>query len=246
MTYCVGMLLDDGLVTLADTRTNAGVDHVSTFRKLHVWEVPGDRAMVLMSAGNLSVSQTVVNILNEGIADDEDDEEQAETLLTVGSMFKAAQLVGHAVQNVRETVGKALDAENSGFNASFILGGQIKGRELRLFQIYAEGNFIEATPDTPYFQIGETKYGKPILDRVLKGGTSLTEAVKLALLSMDSTLRSNISVGMPLDLAVYKRDALKFDLRRRIGEEDPYFSNLRALWSKSLQSAAADIPDMDW
>ena len=243
MTYCVGLLLDEGLVMLSDTRTNAGVDHISTYRKMKIWEVPDERVLILMSAGNLSISQTVVNLLNEGI---EDADGETETLMNVGSMFKAAQLVGQAVQRVRHMYGNALEAENSGFNVSLILGGQIKGRSLRLFHIYPEGNFIEAGKSTPFFQIGETKYGKPILDRVLHRSTTLADGMKLALISMDSTLRSNISVGLPLHLSLYERDSLKLALERTVEEGDAYFEILRTTWSKALQDAYRALPDPDW
>ncbi len=243
MTYCVGMLLSTGMVMLSDSRTNAGMDHISTFRKMHVWETPGERMIALMSAGNLSISQTVVSLLKEGIADSDG---TSETLLTVPSMFRAAQLVGAAVRQVHGMYGEALEAESRGFNVSLILGGQIAGRGLRLFQIYSAGNFIEATQETPYFQIGETKYGKPILDRVLHHDTPLTGAMKLALISMDSTVRSNTSVGLPLNLIVYERDALELTLNRTIREDDPYFNTIRRLWSNALHNAYVDLPEPDW
>ena len=239
MTYCIGMLLDKGMVMLADTRTNAGVDHVATFRKMHIWHREDERVIVLMSAGNLSLTQTVFSLLDEGIDVGEDEE----TLLSVSSMFGAARLVGKAVQQVREMYGKSLESEGTKFNGSFILGGQIRGRSMRLFQIYDAGNFIEATRETPFFQIGETKYGKPILDRVLNFDLSLKSGEKLALLSMDSTLRSNISVGLPLDLIVIERDTLRIVANRRIAEEDPYFDHLRNGWSTALQQAFQAIPD---
>ncbi|MEN3951294.1 proteasome-type protease [Iodidimonas sp. SYSU 1G8] len=243
MTYCVGMLLSSGLVMLSDSRTNAGMDHISTFRKMFVWEVPGERVITLMTAGNLSISQTVVNLLKERIAEGG---ESAETLLNATSMFRVAQLVGDAVGQARKMYGEALEAESRGFNVSLILGGQIKGRGLRLFQIYSAGNFIEATVETPYFQVGETKYGKPILDRVLNHNTPLTGAMKLALISMDSTLRSNTSVGAPLNLVVYERDALTLAMNRIIREDEPYFHTIRHMWSNALHNAYVDLPEPDW
>jgi putative proteasome-type protease len=243
VTYCVGMLLSSGLVMLSDSRTNAGMDHISTFRKMHVWEQPGDRVIALMSAGNLSISQTVVNLLKEKIAEAD---ESAETILNARTMFRVAQLVGGAVGEAREMYGEALEAQSSGFNVSLILGGQIRGRGLRLFQIYSAGNFIEATRETPFFQIGETKYGKPILDRVLSHDTPLTGAIKLGLISMDSTLRSNTSVGPPLNLVVYERDALRFTMNRTIREDEPYFNTIRHLWSTALHNAYVDLPEPDW
>jgi putative proteasome-type protease len=242
MTYCVGLDLMDGLVLLSDTRTNAGVDHISTFSKTYVFETPGERVVALLGAGNLSITQSVVNLLQEGIETDG----VVETPLTVKSMFRAAQLVGEAVRRVYRTDGDAMLAQNVSFDVSFLLGGQIKGRTMRLFQVYAAGNFIEATPDTPFLQIGEHKYGKPILDRAALYDTDLYDGVKLALVSMDSTLRSNLTVGMPIDLLVYRRDAIAFDLRRRITEDDAYFRMIRERWSEALREAYRAIPRPNW
>ncbi len=240
MTYCVGMLLEEGLVMVADSRTNAGVDHISTFAKMSRWEVPGERVLVMMTAGNLAVTQAVVNMVSEGVGEEE------ETLLTVPGMFAAARLVGRSLRGVWREDGEAMEAQGADFNAAIILGGQVQGRPLRLFQIYAAGNFIEATADTPYFQIGEAKYGKPILDRGLTATSSLTEGVKLALVSMDSTLRSNISVGLPIDLVVYERDALAITQNRRIEEGDPYFTRISERWSRALRTAFSRLPDPEW
>jgi putative proteasome-type protease len=242
MTYCVGLDLKDGLVLLSDTRTNAGVDNISTFSKMHVTEVPGERVIALLAAGNLAITQSVVNLLQEGI----DRDGAPETLLTVKSMFRAAQLVGEAVRRIYHIDGPAMQAQNVTFDISFLLGGQIKGRSMRLFQIYAAGNFIEATPDTPFLQVGEHKYGKPILDRAARYDTELYDGVKLALVSMDSTLRSNLTVGLPIDLLVYRRDALKVELRRRITEDDAYFAMIRERWSQALREAYRAIPRPDW
>jgi len=242
MTYCVGLYLKDGLVMLSDTRTNAGVDNVSIFSKMHTYEIAGERFLTVMSAGNLGVTQAVVNLLHEGI----DTGERIETLYTVPSMFRAAQLVGEAVRRVYRTDGPTLEAQSIKFDVSLLLGGQIKGRGMRLFQIYAAGNFIEATPDTPFLQIGETKYGKPILDRVLQYETDPRDGVKLVLVSMDSTLRSNLTVGMPIDLMVYRRDALRAEIRRRITDDDPYFRMIREGWSEALRDAYRAIPRPDW
>ena len=243
MTYCLGLQLDEGLVLLSDTRTNAGVDNVSVFRKMTVWQQPGERVIMLMTAGNLAVSQAVVNLLDEGLAGPDSD--TPETLLTVPSMFRAARLVGQAIRDVFEADGESLKAQDTSFNASMLLAG--KGRGMRLFQLYSAGNFIEATEDTPFFQIGEHKYGKPILDRGVNHATThLTDGIKLALISMDSTLRSNLSVGMPLDLAVYRRDSLKLEMNRRIDEDDPYFSMIRQRWSQALREASLGLPDPDW
>jgi putative proteasome-type protease len=242
MTYCVAMRLNRGLVFAADTRTNAGIDNVAQYRKLNVWRQPGDRVLVLLSAGNLAVTQSVISVLNEQIeaaAKDSDDP----TMLNVSSMYRAARMVGEAVREVRRADGPALEASKAGFAASFILGGQIGSELPRLFQIYAEGNFIEATDDTPFLQIGEHKYGKPILDRVARPDMRLGEAAKLILLSYDSTLRSNLSVGMPIDILVYERDSLDVSRERRIGQDDAYFRQLSSAWSEALRQSFAKIDE---
>lgn len=240
MTYCVAIQLNDGLVFLSDSRTHAGVDDIATFRKMFVWQ-PGDRVVVAMTAGNLAASQSVVTLLSEGVGDAGN-----ATLLTVPNMLEAARLVGAAIREVYRRDGEALRAQGTEFGVSFILGGQIGQSEMRLFQVYSAGNFIEATPDTPYFQMGETKYGKPIIDRIVRSTTTLKAAAKCALISMDSTLRSNISVGMPLDLAIYPRDSLKLQLVRHIEENDAYFNNLRQRWMDGLRKVFNGIPDPDW
>src|SRR5689334_7601817 len=242
MTYCLGLDLRDGLVLLSDTRTNAGVDHVSTFSKMHVVEIPGERVITLLSAGNLAVTQAVVNLVNEGI----ERTTGLETLANVPSMFRAAQLVGEAIRRVYVKDGETMEAQNVAFDVSFLLGGQIKGRHLRLFQLYSAGNFIEATPDTPYLQIGEHKYGKPILDRVVHADMALEDGVKVVLISMDSTLRSNLSVGLPIDLLVYRRDSLRVGLRRRLTEEDAYLRLVRDGWSSALREAYQRLPRPGW
>jgi putative proteasome-type protease len=244
MTYCVGLRLKDGLVMLADTRTNAGVDNIATFAKLHVFEKPGERMITLSTSGNLAITQSVVNQVTEGFESEVSG--KVESLYTVPSLFRAAQLVGEAIRRVFTTYGETMKQQNVGFEVVLLLGGQIKGHELRLFQIYAAGNFIEATEDTPFLQIGEHKYGKPILDRAARYDIDLRDAVKLALVSMDSTLRSNLTVGLPMDLVVYRRDALKIELRRRITEDDPYFRGLREQWSTALREAYKHIPMPDW
>jgi putative proteasome-type protease len=240
MTYCVAMLLNEGFVALADTRTHAGVDQIASFPKLHVWEQPGERTICLMSAGNLAIAQSVLNLLQEGIGHDH------QTLENVPTMFAAARLVGQAVREVHEYDAQALKEQGTEFNTSYILAGQIAGGRQRLFQVYSAGNFIEASTETPYFQIGETKYGKPIIDRVIRPETPLIEAAKCALISMDSTLRSNLSVGLPIDLAIYRRDALRLALRRRFDSQEPYFNDIRRRWSEGLRSVFQNIPDPDW
>jgi putative proteasome-type protease len=242
MTYCVAMRLNRGLVFAADTRTNAGIDNVAQYRKLHVWRKPGDRVLVLLSAGNLAVTQSVISVLNEQIEAAGKDSD-ASTLMTVSSMYRAARMIGDAVRDVRRADGPALEASKAGFAASFILGGQIGSELPRLFQIYAEGNFIEATDDTPFLQIGEHKYGKPILDRVARPDMRLGEAAKLILLSYDSTLRSNLSVGMPIDILVYERDSLDVSRERRIGQDDAYFRQLSSAWSEALRQSFAKIDE---
>lgn len=242
MTYCVGLLLDKGLVMAADTRTNAGVDNVGKFKKLFTWEYPGERVFVLLTAGNLAVTQAVISILNEAIAHPVDGEE---TLLTASTMFQAVRLVGDAIRKVKDTDQGYLTATGEAFAASFIFGGQVGAEAPRLFNIYAQGNFIEATPDTPFFQIGEHKYGKPILDRVARSDMELGEAAKMVLLSFDSTLRSNLSVGLPIDLLTYESGTLRIEHTKRIGLDDPYFKMLSAEWSKALRSAFANIEAFD-
>jgi putative proteasome-type protease len=242
MTYCVGLHLQDGLVLVSDTRTNAGVDNVSTFSKMHVVESPGERVLVLLTAGNLAVTQAVVNLLAEGIEVDGVNE----TLHDVPTMFRAAQLVGAAIRQVWRIDGASLQQQSIGFDVSILLGGQIRGKPARLFQIYAAGNFIEATPESPFLQIGEHKYGKPILDRAVKHGMPIEDGIKLALISMDSTLRSNMSVGLPVDLVVVHTDQQRIGLRRRILEDDDYFRMIRERWSAALREAYRSIPNPDW
>ncbi len=242
MTYCVGLHLREGLVLLSDTRTNAGVDNISTFGKMQVEEVPGDRVLALLSAGNLAITQAVWNRLQEGVPLGG----EMLTLRSVPNMFRAAQLVGQAVREVYAADGPTLSAQGVGFDISLMLGGQIAGGPPRLFLVYAAGNFIEATVDTPFLQIGEHEYGKPILDRALEFGTPLADGVKLVLVSIDSTLRSNLTVGLPIDLLVYRTDALAVGLRRRLTEEDPYFRMVQERWSASLREAYLRLPRPDW
>ena len=241
MTYCVGMLLQAGLVMLADSRTNAGVDHINTFRKLRVYERPGERCLVLMSAGNLAITQSLASTLDEVLRFDGD----SPGLLEVPTMFEAARHIGDVLRAVHRRDAESLAAFGIDFNASLILGGQIAGEPPRLFSIYAAGNFIEATRETPYFQIGESKYGKPILDRVLRWDTPLDEAVKCALVSMVSTIRSNLSLGLPLDLAIIERDGLSLASHHLIDAENAYFAMVRARWGDALREAFAAIPNPD-
>jgi len=238
MTYCVAARLNEGMVFLSDSRTNAGMDQVSTFRKMGVFERPGDRVIVLMSAGNLAITQGVREILNEA--------DEAESLWSVDSMADAAALLGRAVRRVHDRDGKAFKDFGIDFTCSFILGGQIRGEHCRLFNVYAAGNFIEAHSECPYFQIGESKYGKPILDRVLQPGTPMDDATKCLLVSKDSTLKSNISVGMPLDLLVYHAGDLVTTRFLSITEDDEYFASIRGGWSQLLREAFQSLPPPDW
>jgi putative proteasome-type protease len=238
MTYCVGCQVDDGLVFLSDSRTNAGVDHVSTFRKMSFFEVPGERAVVLLAAGNLATSQSVTGLLRERAGS------AKASLVSARTLADAARLVGEAVRDVHRRDAVALKEHGIEFNPTFILGGQIGGETPRMFQIYSAGNYIETTADTRYFQIGEFKYGKPIIDRVVKADTPLPAVAKCALISMDSTIRSNLSVGMPLDLAIVRRDALEIALHRSIGPDDAYFKIIRDGWGESLRNAFHALPDL--
>jgi putative proteasome-type protease len=240
MTYCCGILVQEGLVMIADTRTNAGLDNISTFRKLHIFEQPGQHVMLLATAGNLSITQAVINLVVEGIENRETGD--IERLEHMPSMFKAAQLIGRAVRKVREIDGEALQQANLAFDVSFLFGGQIAGGRLRLFNLYAAGNFIECTTDAPFLQIGEHKYGKPILDRAVTFGTDLYDALKIGLISMDSTMRSNLGVGLPIDIAVVRRNMQKTETTARIDSSDAYFRNLREQWSSALRAAHIAIP----
>lgn len=241
MTYCVAMRLDAGLVFLSDSRTNAGVDHINTYRKMHVFEKPGERVLVLMSSGNLAITQAVVNTLRERL-----EAKRGNSLNRVKNMFEAAKHVGDCLREVHERDAAALQKFGMDFAASLILGGQIKGEEPRLFNIYAAGNFIEVQRQTPYCQIGEAKYGKPIIDRVISAKTSLDEAAKCALISMDSTIRSNLSVGLPLDLVLYERDSLKTGRQVQITQDSPYYGAIRRQWGEHLRQGFSALPDIDW
>jgi putative proteasome-type protease len=245
MTYCVGIRLDAGLVFLSDSRTNAGLDHIASFRKMMIYEKPGERFMVLLSGGNLSISQSVREILQVEKIDGGEDQPPV-SIWNCDSLFDAARVLGSAVRRVYAQDGPALKQAGIDFNASFILGGQIGNEAMRLFLVYAPGNFIEATRETPYFQIGESKYGKPILDRVITPGTPLDEAAKCALVSMDSTLKSNLSVGLPLDLLVYRRGALASNDFVVVDEKNPYFQMIRSTWGQRLREVFEGIDDPRW
>ena len=230
----------DGLVLIADTRTNAGLDNISTFRKLHMFEEPGHHVLGLATAGNLSVSQSVVSMLQEGVEDHEMGERRQ--LRDCRTMFQAAQLVGTAIRQVHKVNGAFMEQSSVSFEVSFLLGGQIAGDSLRLYMIYSAGNFIECTQDTPFLQIGEHKYGKPVLDRSVTYEMEISEALKSSLISMDSTMRSNLGVGLPIDVMVVSPDTLRSELSYRIEPGEPYFHDLRERWSAALRSAHASIP----
>ncbi len=239
MTYCVGLKIDSGLVFMSDTRTNAGVDSISTFRKMYTWEEPGDRIFVLLAAGNLATTQAVVSLLDERSKAPAD---RQPSIMKTPSVYQTACLVGDTVKEVianSAPAGQNADA----FGASFIFGGQIQGTEPRLFLIYPEGNFIEASDDTPFFQIGETKYGKPILVRAYDREATFAETVKLLMVSFDSTVKSNLSVGLPLDLLYYRRDTYRVTYRKRIGNDDPYYREISEGWSDALKAAFKRLPD---
>ena len=242
MTYCVAMSLDAGLLFASDSRTNAGVDQIARFSKMRVYAKDGDRVIVTLTSGNLSITQNVLSTLEQRMRTGE----STLSLMNAQSMFDATRLVGDALREVKTRDGPSLVQNNVDSSANFIVGGQVRGEPPRLFQVYGEGNFIEATADTPYFQIGESKYGKPVIDRVITRATSLSAATKCILVSFDSTMRSNISVGLPIDLVSYETDQLRVRMQRRIDESDPYFRMVHEQWGEGLRRVFADLPDPNW
>ncbi len=240
MTYCVGILVREGLVMLGDTRTNAGIDNIAVFRKLHVQGEPGRYICAIATSGNLSISQSVLSLLREGVVNPETGVE--ETLASMTGSFRAAQLVGRAVREVWRLHGPDFEHHSMKFDVQLLFGGAYDDDRLRLFMVYAAGNFIEVTTDTPYFQIGEHKYGKPILDRAITYDTELYDALKIGLISMDSTMRSNLGVGLPIDVLVVRAGSLEPELNYRIEPGEPYFQDLRERWSSALRSAHTNIP----
>ena len=242
MTYCVAMSLDAGLLFASDSRTNAGVDQIARFSKMRVYAKDGDRVIVTLTSGNLSITQNVLSTLEQRMRTGE----STLSLMNAQSMFDATRLVGDALREVKTRDGPYLMQANVDSSANFIVGGQVRGEPPRLFQVYGEGNFIEATADTPYFQIGESKYGKPVIDRVITRATSLSAATKCILVSFDSTMRSNISVGLPIDLVSYETDQLRVRMQRRIDESDPYFRMVHEQWGEGLRRVFADLPDPNW
>lgn len=241
MTYCVGVRVGGGMVLLADTRTNAGVDNVSRYSKMFTFERPGERVLALLTAGNLSVTQGVVARLRHGIRRGEEDPSQP-SLMNAESMFQAAELVGQEMRRMQCENREAILQQGTSADASILLAGQRKGGQHRLFMVYSAGNFIQATQDTPYFQLGEHKYGKPILDRVVTPASSLEDCVKVVCVSMDSSLRSNLSVGMPLDLVVIEKDALAFRTRRRIEQDDPGWAAISRSWAEAVRRGFTEVP----
>ena len=241
MTYCVGVLLDQGMLFASDSRTNAGLDNVLTFCKMTVFERKGDRVIVLLSSGNLAGTQAVISLLRQHSEDD-----GPGSVWAARTMFDVVMRVSDVMRAVEERDGKHLEKSDLTFNASLIVGGQVKGEPMRLFRIYAEGNFIEASRETPFLQTGEVKYGKPIMDRVITPSTSLADAAKSLLVSFDSTMRSNISVGMPIDLLCYRRDSLEVSMRRRFERHDPYFDALSRAWSEGTREVFAKLPELPW
>ena len=242
MTYCAATMLDAGIVFASDSRTNAGIDNVSTFKKMRIFEVSGERVIVTLCSGNLAVTQATLNQLDQVIRRNDG----SPNLMNCNSMFEVAHLIGVALREVRDHDAPYLTQNNVDSSASFIVGGQIAGEQMRLFMVYSEGNFIEAMTETPYFQIGEVKYGKPILDRVINAETSMDDATKCVLVSFDSTMRSNLSVGMPIDLLCYERDSLRVTKKRRFDERDDYMRNLRQQWSEGLRKAFSQVTTFDW
>jgi putative proteasome-type protease len=242
LTYCVGVLLEEGIVLGSDSRTNAGVDDFASFCKMTVFERPGDRVLVLLSSGNLAGTQAVISVLTQRAAA----EAPSPTLWTARTMFDVAGVVSDAMREIERRDKEHLERSALAFNASFILGGQIKGEGMRLFRIYAEGNFIEAGSETLFLQTGEAKYGKPILDRVIDPSTSLVDAAKCVLVSFDSTMRSNLSVAMPIDLICYERDTLAVRKRRRFDRGDPYFAALSQEWSEGVRGVFKRLPEPSW
>ncbi len=240
MTYCVGLRLDQGLVLMSDTRTNAGVDNVSRFRKMYTWHNPGERLITIMTAGNLATTQAVISMLEERT---KAPEERDPSILQVPSMFQAAKLAGDTLKEVIGTNADTGQKADSTFNATLIVGGQIAGSDPKLFLIYPEGNFVEASDDTPFFQIGETKYGRPILVRAYDPGMSFEDAIKLLLVSFDSTIKANLSVGLPLDLQVLEKDRLDPLWEARIEDGDAYFTQISQGWGDALKSAFHSLPD---
>ncbi|MEM8502211.1 MAG: proteasome-type protease [Cyanobacteria bacterium P01_D01_bin.1] len=243
MTYCLGVAVEKGLVFAADSRTNAGVDYISSYQKLFDFSVPGDRVIVLCTAGSLSTSQAVLHSVRQDI---ESAVEGIDTLYTLSSLHDVASYIGQKLRTIQDKERTWLEKDGIDYQSSFIVGGQIAGEAPGIYLVYSQGNFIEATPETPFLQIGETKYGKPILDRTISYDSSLEKAAKTALLSLDSTMRSNISVGPPIDMVLYETDALEIRNRVRLQDDDPYLDKIREYWERALSEASSHLPDIAW
>ncbi len=241
MTYCVATMIDAGIVFASDSRTNAGIDNVSTFRKMKTFERPGERALVTISSGNLAITQATLNHLELAVRQNTEP-----NLMSVTSMYAVAELIGTALREVRHRDGPYLAESHVDTCANFIVGGQIAGENQRLFLVYAEGNFIEATPETPYFQIGEVKYGKPIIDRIIRTDTCMNDAIKSVLVSFDSTMRSNLSVGLPIDMACYNRNALQLGMIHRFDDQDNYMQRLHKSWGEGVRRAFSQLPNFEY
>lgn len=242
MTYCLGIRVDDGLVFAADSRTNAGIDSVSSFRKVFTLEQPSDRVIIVLTAGNLAITQEVVTMLDRGLATDD----ETRNIALAPSMFDAVRIIGGLVRVVFDRDADYFRAHGSQFSASFIVGGQIAGERHRLYMVYSAGNFIESSEDTPYFQLGETKYGKPILERVLTPAMSLSDVAKCALVSFDSTIKANLSVGPPIHMVAYRAETFRIATQQRVPEDDPYFNELCRHWGEGLRRVFAEAPDPPW
>jgi putative proteasome-type protease len=242
MTYCVAMSLDAGMIFASDSRTNAGVDQIARFSKMRVFHRDGDRVIVTLSSGNLSLTQNAINVLEQRARMGD----KTPNLWNAQSMFDVAGYLGDALREVKTRDGPYLAQNNIDSSANFIVGGQIRGEPHRLFEVYSEGNFIEATSDTCYFQIGESKYGKPVIDRVVNRRTSLIDATKCTIVSFDSTMRSNSSVGLPIDVLAYEVDTVRIQMQRRVDESDPYFQMVHTQWGEGLRRVFAQLPDPDW
>ena len=242
MTYCVAMSLEAGMIFASDSRTNAGVDQIARFSKMRIIATEGERVIVTLSSGNLSITQNALNMLEERTRARDD----SLNLSNAESMFDIARLIGDSLREAKSRDGPFLMQSNIDSSASFLVGGQIRGEPPRLFNVYSEGNFIEATADTCYFQSGETKYGKPIIDRVITRRASLIDATKCTMVSFDSTMRSNISVGLPIDLVIYATDSLRIGMQRRIDEDDAYYQMVHRQWGEGLRQVFAQLPNPDW
>ena len=245
MTYCAAALTEQGIVFASDSRTNAGIDHIASYSKMNVFETPGERVIVILSAGNLATTQSVNSLLRMRMSD-RAGKPGDDGILGVRHLYEAAVLVGNTLREVLARDEKAASREHADIGADFIVGGQVLGGAPRLFHVYSIGNFVEATRDTPYFQIGETKYGKPVIDRLVRYDSPMEDVAKCFIVSFDSTIRSNLSVGLPIDVLAYEKDTLRVRLRRRFCEGDRYFEEVGRFWSEGIRRAFAELPNLTW